>query len=130
MFDFSSKNEGKWFYFDPTNEEAGGIYIRVLNAEVANKIFKSTTRERKDIVVNNRLFEKRIGDDEAAYARLIDYCIVDWKGVSLDGEPLECTTPNKVKIMRKSVTFSRFYDKCMEELEEEVSSLESARVKN
>jgi len=130
MFDFKEKNDGKWFYFDDSDIEAGGIKVRLLPAEEAEKIYKATTKRTEKIVVDKQLFKDRIGDDDAAYSRVLDFTIVDWKGVLWGGKPLDCTAPNKVKLLKKSTAFRKFYEEAIKQLEEADADFEAKRVKN
>lgn len=128
MINFSTENEGTWFYFDENNHEAGGVCFRELSTEKYNEIQRLTVKKTKK-------FKHGVAyDDEQVNERLADklrwrYCIVDWKNISIDGNPAECNDENKSKVL-KITDFVKFAVDCIEKLTEENKSLEEARVKN
>ena len=128
MVNFSSKNEGTWFYFNEENPDAGGICLRALSSDEYDRIEKITVKKQ-------RKFKRGVAYDdiktnEALASKLRwDYCIVDWKGVSIDGEPAECNKANKEKTV-KIMDFISFVADCMEKLTETNEAIQEARLKN
>lgn len=129
---FDTENPGQWFYFDPENEAAGGVRLRIATPKEVKRIEKLTTK-------HNWKFERGTGrryddlkeDEKLAYALSLDYAITDWKEVYLDNEtePAACTRANKVRAM-ESPDFMKFYADCMDVLNSSNAALEEARVKN
>ena len=128
MPEFSSKNEGTWFYFDPDHEELGGVCLRELTTDEYERIEKLTVKHRKKFK-RGIAFDDIETDEKLASKLRWDWCIVDWKEVSLDGIVLECTTDNKVNMM-KVLDFIKHVANSIEELTETNKSLEEARLKN
>ena len=128
MPNFSSKNEGAWFYFDPDNESLGGTCLRELDPDEFNRIERLTVKHKKR-VMRGVLVDDIKTDEKLASKLRWDYCITDWKNISLDGQALECTTDNKVKMMNVS-DFVKHVADSLGELVENNQSLDEARVKN
>ena len=128
MPNFSSKNEGVWFFFDTDNESLGGVCLRELNPDEYNRIEKITVKHRKRIM-RGVLVDDAQTDDKLASRLRWDYCITAWNNISLDGQVLECTTDNKVKMMNVS-DFVKHVADSLGELVETNQSLQEARVKN
>ena len=128
MVNFKSDNAGEWFYFDEDNQDAGGVCLRQLTADEIDSIERVTVKTTKK-------FKRGVAyDDVDTNKRLQDkltwrYVIVDWKGISIDGNPVECNKENKDKVM-KITDFVNFIAPCLETLTEQNKSLEEARVKN
>ena len=129
MPNFSSDNTGTWFYFDSDNEELGGVCLRVLAVEEFRRIERMTTKKSKK-VRRGVAFDDVKTDEKLASKMRWDYCIVDWKEVSIDGQPAECIAENKVKLMNKSPDFVDFINDSLEVLTETNKTLEEARLKN
>jgi len=128
MPNFDSTNQGTWFYFDPTNEKLGGTCLRELTPDEFNRIERLTVKKRKKI--KRGVAYDDIETDERLASKLRwDFCITDWKEVNLDGQGLECTTENKVKMM-KVTDFVKHVVDSLETLVETNKALEEARVKN
>jgi len=128
MPNFSSKNEGTWFYFDPDDESLGGVCLRELDPDEFNRIERLTVKHKKRVMRGVLVDDVKIDEKLASKLRW-DYCIMDWKVVSLDGQTLECTTDNKVKMMNVS-DFVKHVADSLGELVENNQSLQEARVKN
>lgn len=128
MPDFSSHNAGTWFYFDSTNEKLGGVCLRELTTDEFDKIERMTTTKRKKFK-RGVAYDDNIVNEEMASRMRWDFVITDWKEVQLDGQAVECTTDNKVKMM-KITDFVKFVVDSLEMLVEVNKSLEEARVKN
>ncbi len=130
--DFSSENEGTWFYFDEDNHDEGRVKIRACPPKETKRIQKLTTSTKKKFKFGQ--YHEIVSTDESLNDRLYyDYIIEDWENVFYDGEELECTTENKIKIMNVNFSFSYFVGKCLEELIERAEKLrpsEETIVKN
>jgi len=128
MADFSTKNQGTWFYFDEVRPELGGVCLRELSFDQAKAISRETTKTQRRFDGMQWRDDKVVDEDKATdltYA----YCIVDWENVSIDGIPLECTLGNKIKAM-KSLDFAKFVLDCLTQLRGKNSAIEVARLKN
>ena len=121
---FTSTNEGTWFYFDDKNSEGGGVCLRELIPNESLKIDKLATRKA------GRLGSPDALDAELRRNLIWDYCIVDWKSIQLDGVDLECNRENKAKIMGTCIDFVKFVTDCLDTLVSNNKALEGARLKN
>jgi len=128
MPNFKSENPGTWFYFNPDNESAGGVCLRELSVDEVDRIERLTVKTKKK-VSRGVVVEDKKEDTKMASRLRWDFCIVDWSEVSLDGKQLECTTENKVKMM-KVTDFVKFIVDSLNELVEANESIEKARLKN
>ena len=128
MPDFSSKNNGRWFYFDPDNESLGGVCLRELPPDEFDRIEKLTVKHKKKIM-RGVLVDDSTTDEKLSSKLRWDYCVVDWKEVTLDGQLLSCDSKNKVKMM-KVTDFVKFLADSLGELVDVNKSLDEARVKN
>ena len=98
MANFSTKTEGKWFYFVPGDESKGGVCLRTLPIKEAKNIRKQCTSKKKDVVHGQLVRSDEV--DEETNSRLVwQYCIVDWKNVQIDGVEVECNAMGKEKAM-------------------------------
>ena len=124
---FASSNEGKWFDFDANDPSKGGVQIRVLSLDETKRIDKLAVKTRMKPMRGQMVKIEDVNEELQDRLRW-DYCIVDWKDVTLDGKPLPCTTENKVALM-KNVRFINFLvDKINELTEElEISSEDSEK---
>lgn len=115
--EFSLQNKGTWFFFDEEDETKGGVCLRIITPAEVEKIERICTKKR-DVIKKGVHYEK-VDTDEKQYSRLLwDYCIIDWKEVNVDGNPLECTTENKTKLITGDPGFSTFIIKKMEKLQD------------
>jgi len=128
MPEFNSKNEGTWFYFDPANEALGGVCLRELSTEENRRIERMTVKHRKKVKRGVAYDDPEI-DEKLASKMRWDFCITDWKEVSLDSQPLECTCENKVKMM-DIIDFVKHVVTSLETLVEINKTLDEARAKN
>lgn len=128
MLEFNSANEGTWFYFDSTNEALGGVCLRELSTEENRRIEQMTVKKRKKIKRGIAYDDPEVDEKLASRLRW-DFCITDWKEVALDGQQLECTVENKVKMMNV-IDFVKHVVNSLEKLTETNKTLEEARVKN
>lgn len=128
MLDLNSQNVGTWFYFDPENEDAGGVCLRELSTEENARIEKLTVTVKKKFK-RGAWIKDEIVDEKLAAKLRWDFVIVDWKEVSIDGKPVECTSENKTRAM-KIINFVKIIVNNLEELTEENAALVEARAKN
>lgn len=128
MPNFSTKNEGVWFYFDKEHPDLGGICLRELTSEEAARIDKITVKHKRK-VVRGAMVDVPEEDAKTATRLTWDYCITDWKNIQLDGEDMECNTENKVKMMN-CIGFAKFMGDCITDLIGANKAIEEARVKN
>lgn len=128
MPEFSSKNEGQWFFFDPDKEEFGGVCLRELSTDKHEEIERLTVTKKKKFK-RGIAYDDDKTDEKLASRLRWDYCITDWKEVTLDGQILECTADNKVKMM-KVLDFVKFVVDSLTELTDVNKSLDEAKLKN
>jgi len=128
MLDLNSDDKGTWFYFDPDNQKAGGVCLRELTTEENLRIEKLTVTKKRKFKRGAWLEDKTTNEVLASKLRF-DFCIVDWKEVSIDGQKVECTKDNKVRAM-KIINFVKIILESLEELTENNKALKEARVKN
>lgn len=120
MANFSSKNEGTWFYFDENQEDLGSICIRILSEPESRRINKLTIKTKTKFKQGVRYEERK--EDEKLSSRLMwDYVITDWKNISIDGEVAECNIDNKVKLMANP-NFMYFITECVGTLNDDAES--------
>ncbi len=128
MINFESKNLGTWFYYNPDNEDQGGVCLRELSTDEHQRIEQLTSKTKKKFKHGNPYDDTKVDEKLASKLRW-DFCIVDWKGTSLDGQECECTSENKVKLM-KVIDFVKFVVDNMLDLTDSNESLAKARLKN
>ncbi|KKN40054.1 hypothetical protein LCGC14_0737170 [marine sediment metagenome] len=128
MIRFENKNEGTWFFADAEKPEIGGICLRVLSAEEHNRIESITTRSKKK-VKRGVAFDDVTTDEPLAAKLRMRFCIVDWKGLQLNGKDVQCDDTTKVE-MCKSIEFLDWLGDCLEALTEKTSALDEARLGN
>jgi len=128
MPNFNSENPGTWFYFNPDDESQGGVCLRELSSDENRRIEKLTTKHKKKIMRGQLVDDVKVDEETASKLRW-HFCITDWKEVSLDGQELECTNDNKVKMM-KVIDFVKHVVDSLETLTGMNKSLEEARAKN
>lgn len=128
MPEFSSTNQGTWFFYDPNNEDLGGVCLRELTLDEAERIEKLTIKRRKKFK-RGVAYDDIQTDKKLASKMRWDFCITDWKETSLDGRELECTAENKVKMM-KVTDFVKHVVDSLEVLVEANATLDEARAKN
>jgi len=128
MINFETEIKGTWFYFDDDDQDAGGISFRELSVDENERIEKITTSSKPKFSHGQRFLDKKTDDKLAAKMRW-DYCIVDWKGVQIDGVDVECNVENKARLVR-TIGFVKFATPCLNELTETNQAFEEDRVKN
>ena len=128
MSNFKSQNPGTWFYYDPDNESQGGVCLRELSTDEFDRIEQMTVKVRKKFK-RGIPYDDKVVDEKLASKLRWDFCIVDWKKTYLDGQELECTTENKVKMM-KVIDFVKHVVDSLNDLVDTNKSLEETRLKN
>ncbi len=128
MVDFSSKNEGMWFFFDKDDQDKGGVCLRELTPDQIEQIERITVKTKKKFK-RGVAYDDITTDEKLANKLRWDYVIFDWQGVSLDGVVLECNRDNKTKIMKVG-NFIKFVADSIEALTEQNGAIEEARLKN
>lgn len=129
-FDLENLNPGVFFPFDEFENAGDGVEIRLASAEIMEIINKKCTKKRVEFRRGQR-YEVIEEDEKKRSNMLWDYVILNWKGLEdQEGNPIECTTENKIKLMRGSVKFSGFIGDCIEKLSESSSNLKEESEKN
>ena len=128
MPNFSSENPGTWFHYNPDDESQGGVCLRELSTDEYSRIERITVRKKKKFK-HGAAYDDIQTDEKMASKLRWEYCIVDWSKTSLDGQEIECTDENKVKMM-KVIDFVKHIVDSLNELVDVNKSLEDTRVKN
>lgn len=127
--DFSSRNDGRWFWFNGQDETAGGVCLRVMSVGEAKRIDKLVTTSKYK-PIRGQITKVENVDEDLKDRLTWDYCIVDWKGVILDGQVVEPTPENKVKMMTQCIAFAQFFVESIAVLNEEYMINTEATEKN
>jgi len=125
---FESKNSGRWFWFDDKSPDSGGLCLRILTVDESRRIDKLTTKS-KFKPIRGQMTEIKTVDEELRDRLVWDYCVMDWKGVCLDGKSLEPNTDTKV-LMMKNNTFAVFFLDKVSELNDELEMSKELLEKN
>lgn len=129
VFDIDGElNPGQGF----TMEGGAIVYLRVCAGDDLKDIRKKTVKKAKEYKrIDGNLQRLTFEDvDEELQSQLIwDFCIVNWENLYSDKEktkPIPCTTENKLKLMGKSLVFSKFVGESLQTLrgDEEVKAEE------
>ena len=128
MVNFETKNEGQWFVFNEDNPDQGGICLRILSSDEYEKIEKLTTSKKRKFSHGVAYDDVKVDENLASRMRW-DYCIVDWKNVSIDNELVECNKANKMRLV-KSLAAMKFISDALEILNEETDVTKEALLKN
>lgn len=127
MIDFK-QNDGRWFYFGD-NEDLGGLRVRVLDTKEIRAIETTTNNVKYKFNKRTGVREKIETRDEDTYDWMVTKkSIVDWKGISLDGIPLDFNDTN-LKKMIKIPDFLSFYSDCLNVITTENATIEEAEQK-
>ena len=139
-FDFSDEVQGKWFDFFESKENEDGtttfldpkegdgkVCFRRPPPDVLEGIY-SQTRKNVEKIVRDPVSKAMVrikdydqtSEQKAREMELFwDYSIQDWEGINdAAGNPAQCTTENKNKVMTRSIRFIRFAGQCMKLLSE------------
>lgn len=127
ILDMDDLNPAVWF--DHPEYDAK-IQLRVLPVEELERIRKKTTKNRIEYRRGQR-FEVEKVNEEKAQKLTWDYCIVDWENI-LDGarNPIECTTDNKLLLMKKAPKFAAWVTDCIDRLNQDSEDREERAEKN
>ena len=128
MPNFSSKNEGTWFFFDDSNEKLGGICIKLLSPNEEEELNRLTIKKKMK-PIRGIMQEIVTTNDKLRNELLYDIWIQDWKCVQLDDREMECTKANKLKMMQ-CTDFAKFILDKLIDLGDRNRAIEEARVKN
>lgn len=128
MPNFSSANKGTWFYYDPADESLGGVSFREITIDEQQRIENITVKTRKKFR-RGVSYDDVKTDEELASKLRWDFCIVDWTETQLDGQDLDCTCDNKVKMM-KVTDFVKFAVDSLSDLVEMNATLKEAQLGN
>jgi len=129
MIDFKTEIKGTWFYFVEENPDLGGVCLRLPTSAEYDDIQRLTVRPGKPDYHRGQRYETEKTDKKLRTKLGLRKFIVDWKGVSLDGQKLECNNETKEKMIRVQ-DFQLFVGECIEKMIEGNKTLEAARVKN
>lgn len=129
MIDFKSEVQGTWFNFVEENPELGGVCLRLPSSAEYDEIHRLTVKPGKPDYHRGQRYETEKTNEKLSQKLSLRKFIVDWKGVQLDGQPMDCTNENKEKMI-KVQDFQLFVGDCIEILVDGNKTLEGARVKN
>jgi len=129
MINFSSKNEGTWHFFVEDNHDLGGVCLRLPTSAEYEDIQRLTVKSGKPDYHRGVRYETEKTDTKLQAKLSLRKFIVDWKGVSLDGQELECNNDTKERMI-KVQDFQLFVGGCIEKMVEGNKTIEAARVKN
>lgn len=118
-------------FFPWPDGSEGGLEIRILNGEKFEAVEKTTVKTRF-VYRRGQRFEEKITDTELRDSLTWDYCIVSWEGFKnkSNGENVECTVENKIKMMKQSNWFPVFFSECVEKLTDDIKTKEEVLEKN
>lgn len=129
MIDFKSEVKGVWFYFVEENPDLGGVCLRLPSSMEYEDIRRLTVKAGKPDYHRGRRYETEKTNERLQTKLSLRKFIVDWKEVSLDGQPMDCTDENKERMI-KIQDFNTFIGDCIEKMIETNETLEEARLKN
>ena len=138
QFDLDATAQGDWFKFfnshfdavkgvivyEEPEEDAERVCIRSMTP-LLHEINEKVVYE-KDFVLNtqSRKMERVVSEKtktpkeiKAENERIWDYCITAWELKNPKGEDIPCTKENKIKAMYNIQPFSRFFNRCLELLD-------------
>ena len=127
-FSLKDPNPGVWFRFDQDDQNSGEISIRAVNQRKRREIQRKCIKNRVEYKHGQR-FEVQDTNDDLFSELLWDYIVADWNKLEDDdGNPIECTTENKLILMAENVGFQQFVNACLlkvtEEYEERAETIE------
>ena len=129
-FSLKDPNPGVWFVFDENDPKSGRICIRVMNSAKGLEIDKATSKKRTEYRQGQR-FEVSDIDDKKRSQLFWDYVIVDWERLEDDdGNPIECTSENKYKLMLENVGFASYVGACIAKMNENYEAQRESVEKN
>ena len=131
-FDLGNLNPGTAF----TMEGGGVVYLRVCAGDDLREIRKKTVKKNKEykkIDGNLQRITFEEVDDDLQSNLVWDFCIVNWENFFADEAktiPIPCTTENKLKLMGRSLIFSKFVGDCLQTLRGTLENEEEVVEKN
>lgn len=134
-------SKGSVFCMDDLNpgqsfemEGGGVVYLRVCAGDDLRDIRKKTVKKQKEykkIDGNLQRLTFEEVDDDLQSQMIWDFCIVKWENFfDAAGNPIPCTTENKLKLMGRSLTFSKFVGECLTTIRGTLETEEEAVEKN
>lgn len=129
MINFQSENKGVWFYFNPENEEMGGICLIRPSVEDYDEIKALTVSAGKPDYHRGQRYETEKTNEKLTRKLSLRKFIVDWKGVKIDGKEIKCTNENKERLV-KIQDFNLFFGECLDKLCDTNKTLDKAKLKN
>jgi hypothetical protein len=129
-FSIKDPNPGVWFKFNEDDADSGEICIRPVTMAKRQEIQKKTVKKKAEYKHGGRFEVSEVNDDLFA-EMLWDYTIKTWERLEDDdGNPIDCTTANKVFLMQNNVGFASFVAKCMEKVNDDAEDIEAVVSKN
>lgn len=142
-FDLENLNPGEWFTYPGDTKPPERVKIRLPDQKAVKVIDKKTLKKEVEHVqplkksgkIDRRQQLQRIEyevceDEDEREELLIDEIIEDWEIRTPDGEAIECTTENKIKMMYGSVEFNNFVNDKLEYLGGEEEERKKGEEKN
>lgn len=121
----------------PFEMEGGGVvYLRVCAGDDLRDIRKKSVKklkEYKKIDGNLQRLTYEETDEDLQSQLVWDFCIVKWENLFADEAktvPIPCTTENKLKLMGRSLVFSKFVGESLQTLRGELEVEEGVTEKN
>ncbi len=121
----------------PFTMDGGGIvYLRVCAGDDLKDIRKKTVEKKKEYKrVDGNLQRLTFEEvDEDLQSQMVwDFCIVKWENFFADEAktiPIPCTPENKLKLMGRSLVFSKFVGECLQTLRGTLENEEEVVEKN
>lgn len=110
--DLEDLNPGVWFYFDEEEPEKGGFCVRPMDSDSMSAIDKETIKTKK-VYKRGKRYDSQDVDNDRKQEMIIDHTLTDWCVYGKDGEKIECSVENKLKLLGKSPWHQRFYINCL-----------------
>ena len=118
VFDLDELNPGTAFDM----KGGGKVWLRVCAGDDLRDIRKKTVKKkveyRKVDGIMQRISFEDV-DDDLQSQMVWDFCIVKWENFFADeakSVPIPCNTENKLKLMGRSLVFSKFVGECLQTL--------------
>lgn len=105
---------GAWFECVPGKPKEGRVKIRLQNLEQHKIIVDATETIVAEYHHNEKTgsperVEYVVTDEKLAEEMRLDFTILEWQDIKLDGKPLKCTTKNRVLMCNRIPAFMKFY---------------------
>jgi hypothetical protein len=104
-------------------DDSSGVELRFISNEDQFDLYDKSNEDRVEYVVHpstkklTRVDSKKY-DQDGFTESFIDMLIVSWWGMFLDGEEVECTPENKIKLYKEQKEFAAFVDAKREAINE------------